>query len=74
MNLRQPRNLRLSRPLSAEEISRAWSYLADLPDPEVWADPPPPPQDLQDLSDADWHLLGNLLAREELLKAQSEVH
>lgn len=74
MNQRQPRNLRLSRSLSAEEISRAWSYLADLPDPELWVEFPPPPLDLQDLSDADWHLLGNLLAREELLKSQSEVH
>lgn len=71
---RQPRNLRLSRLLDSEEISRAWKYLADLPDPEVWAEYPPPPDDLQDLSDADWHLLSSLLAREELLKSQSEVH
>ena len=74
MNPRQPRNLRLSRPLDSEEISRAWKYLANLPDPEMWVEFPPPPADLQDLSDADWHLLSSLLMREELLKSQSEVH
>lgn len=73
---RQLKSLHLSRTLSSDEVSLAWEYLAGLPPQEMWEpeqvlNPPPP---LQDLSDADWFLLSNLLAREELLKSRSQVH
>jgi hypothetical protein len=42
-----------------------------LPTP-TWYNPepefPPPPEHLQHLTDSDWHLLDNLLARELKLK------
>lgn len=73
---RQPKNLQLSRVLSPEEVSQAWQFLAGLPTQELWVSDVEfnPPESLQSLSDADWFLLSNLLAREELLKSRSRVH
>lgn len=70
------KNLQLSRVLSPEEVSQAWEFLAGLPTQELWVNEIEfnPPQSLQSLSDADWFLLSNLLAREELLKSRSRVH
>ena len=71
---RQLKSLQLSRQLSPEEVSQAWEFLAGLPTQEIWEQEFNPPQNLQNLSDADWYLLSNLLAREELLKSRSRVH
>jgi hypothetical protein len=73
---RELKRLHLSRVLSPEEVSLAWEFLAGLPTQELWEletefEPPPP---LQNLSDSDWYLLSNLLAREELLKSRSPIH
>jgi hypothetical protein len=73
---RQLKSLHLSRVLSPDEVSLAWEFLAGLPTQELWESElefEPPPQ-LQNLSDADWYLLSNLLAREELLKSRSPIH
>lgn len=74
---RTPRRLKLSQPLSPEEVSQAWEFLVSLPElnplnPEQ--NLPPPPDNLAQLTDSDWFLLSNLLAREELLKSSSPVH
>jgi hypothetical protein len=64
---RQPRNLRLRSAISPEDVSEAWRYLYNLPQPNFLnPDPelPPPPKNLQHLSDADWFLLDQMLARE----------
>jgi hypothetical protein len=69
-----PRRVCLSKTLSPEEVSQAWQYLVNLPMPSL-LDPepelPPPPENLKDLSDGDWFLLSNLLAREQYLASQS---
>ena len=68
--------LKLSQSLSPEQVSQAWEFLANLqpptflnPEPEF----PEPPPHLSHLSDADWYLLDNLLARELKLKEQSPL-
>ena len=64
---RQPRNLRLRSAISPEEVSEAWRYLYNLPQPSFLnPDPelPPPPEHLQHLTDSDWFLLDQMLARE----------
>ncbi len=70
---RQPRNLRLRSAISPEDVSEAWRYLYSLPQP-TFLDPEPelpqPPKHLQHLSDSDWFLLDQMLARE--MKQQSE--
>ena len=75
---RQPKSLQLSRTLSPEEVSQAWQYLVSLPEQELSPlDQPPslqPPEHLQNLSDSDWYLLSNLLARETMLLSHSQVH
>ena len=68
------KSLHLSRSLSPEEVSLAWEYLAGLPTQEMWEQEFNPPPELSSLSDSDWYLLSNLLAREELLKSRSQVH
>ena len=76
-NLRVPRNLQLSQDLSPEEVSQAWDYLNSLPLYPVASPDEPlpcPPNNLKNLSDADWFLLDNLLQRELLLKQHSKVH
>jgi hypothetical protein len=72
--------LQLSQSLGPEEVSQAWQYLASLPSlleinqglslPEH----PPIPKNLRCLTDADWYLLDNLLARELHLKSQAHLH
>lgn len=71
-----PKRLQLSSELSPELVSQAWEFLSNLqpptflnPEPE-WPDPP---ESLRHLSDADWYLLDNLLARELKLKASSPL-
>ena len=71
-----PKHLRLSKDLSPELVSLAWSFLSNLqppshlnPEPE-WPDPPEP---LQHLTDADWYLLDSLLCRELKLKEASPL-
>lgn len=74
---RLPRRLKLSQQLSPEEVSQAWEYLVSLPEPSLSSpepEIPAPPQNLLHLTDSDWYLLSNLLAREELLKSKSLVH
>jgi len=73
---RHLRALKLSQPLSPEQVSQAWEFLVSLqppsflnPEPEF----PEPPPHLSHLSDADWYLLDNLLAREMKLKEQSPL-
>ena len=66
-----PKRISLKENLTSEEVSQAWEYLVSLPAP-TWYNPepefPPPPEHLQHLTDSDWHLLDNLLARELKLK------
>ena len=71
-----PRSLQFSHEMSPEQVSQAWKFLVSLqrpsflnPEPEF----PEPPEDLQHLSDSDWFLLSNLLARELLLKEHSPL-
>ena len=71
-----PRRLQLTKELSPEQVSLAWEFLASLespsamnPEPE-W---PEPPQELSNLTDSDWFLLDNLLAREMKLKEVSPL-
>ena len=73
---RELKSLQLSRQLSPDEVSLAWEFLAGLPTQEIWVPEHEfnPPPELKSLSDADWYLLSNLLAREELLKSRSQVH
>lgn len=74
---RLPRRLQLSQQLSPEEVSQAWEYLVSLPEPNLYSpepELPKPPHNLSHLTDSDWYLLSNLLAREELLKSRSLVH
>lgn len=69
-----PRRVCLSKTLSPEEVSQAWQYLVSLPEPSLLnpePDLPPPPENLKELSDGDWFLLSNLLAREQYLASQS---
>ena len=64
---RQPRNLRLKSAISPENVAEAWRYLYHLPQPNFLnPDPelPPPPKQLQHLTDSDWFLLDQMLARE----------
>ena len=71
---RQPRNLRLRSAISPEDVSEAWRYLYNLPQPNLLnpePELPPLPENLQHLSDSDWYLLDNLLARELQLKERS---
>jgi hypothetical protein len=69
-----PKRISLKESLTSEEVSQAWEYLVSLPAP-TWYNPepefPPPPEHLQHLTDSDWHLLDNLLARELKLR---ELH
>lgn len=70
---RQPRNLRLRSAISPEDVSEAWRYLYNLPQPSLLnpePELPQPPKNLQHLSDSDWFLLDQMLARE--MKQQSE--
>lgn len=73
---RSLRALKLSHPLSPEQVSQAWEFLVSLPQPN-FLNPEPefpePPPHLSHLSDADWYLLDNLLARELKLKEQSPL-
>jgi hypothetical protein len=57
--------------MEPEDVSLAWEYLFSLPNQQ---EPTPPPEHLQSLSDSDWFLLNNLLAREMRSKAQSSLH
>ena len=73
---RLPKCLRLSSELSPDEVSQAWEFLANLqpptflnPEPE-WPEPPP---HLQHLTESDWFLLDNLLAREMKLRQSSPL-
>ena len=71
-----PKRLQLSKELSPEQVSQAWEFLVNLPQPSL-LDPEPewpdPPESLQHLSDSDWYLLDNLLARELKLKEASPL-
>lgn len=74
-NPRLPRSLQLSKPLSPEEVSLAWKYLANLQEQHQYnPEPPLPPRSLRRLSDSDWHLLDNLLARELLQRNLQPLH
>jgi hypothetical protein len=71
-----PKRISLKESLTSEEVSQAWEYLVSLPEP-TWYNPepefPPPPEHLKHLTDSDWHLLDNLLARELHLKERSPL-
>lgn len=76
-NPRVPYRLQLSRELEPEEVSQAWEYLASLPEQSLLGleqPQPPVPENLHLLSDADWFLLDNLLAREMHLKEKASLH
>jgi hypothetical protein len=70
------RRLVLTKELDPEQVSLAWEFLSNLQPPSIlnpepeW---PEPPESLQHLTDADWFLLDNLLARELKLKELSPL-
>ena len=69
-----PRRINPSPDLSPEQVSQAWQYLSSLQPPSsLNPEHPPPPENLQHLSDADWFLLSNLLLREMYLKERSPL-
>ncbi len=57
--------------LSLEEVSQAWSFLAQAAQSEENLEPP---EHLQHLSGPEWGLLSYLLHKELHLKAQSLLH
>ena len=63
-----PRRIRLNNELSPEQVSHAWEFLASL---NPLLPEPPPPKELEHLTDADWYLLDSLLCREMKLKEES---
>jgi hypothetical protein len=79
-NLRVPNRLLLSHSLNPDEVSQAWEYLYNLSNLPLSSNllpnllHPQPPGNLEHLSDSDWFLLGNLLARELSLKENLPLH
>jgi hypothetical protein len=70
-----PPFLQFSRDLSPEEVSHAWEYLYNLPEPTRFSpEPPEPPEELHHLSAVDWLLLSNLLHRELDLRDSQPQH
>jgi hypothetical protein len=72
---RLPPFLQFSHDLSPEEVSQAWEFLYNLPEPtQLHPESPEPPEELHHLSAVDWLLLNNLLHRELALRDSQPQH
>jgi hypothetical protein len=63
--------------MKPSEVSQAWEYLAQCPQPTQWEENPRQPRvprNLRRLSDADWYLLSNLLSQAMYQKEQASLH